>query len=243
MNPDVESFQRLRERVISCELCPRLRAYCQQIALVKRRAYLDEDYWGKPLPGFGDPCARLLIIGLAPAAHGGNRTGRMFTGNCSGDWLVRALHKFGFASKDSSQSRDDGLTLKDAYLTATVRCAPPGNRPDRKEIENCLRFLDEELRLLPNLRVVLTLGRVAFEAYVGRMQPARGVHRPVFRHGAKYDLGVGKPLVVASYHPSRQNTQTRKLTWEAWESVLAEIREVLDRASVRTPSQDESRYG
>ncbi|MEM2094926.1 MAG: uracil-DNA glycosylase [Candidatus Bathyarchaeia archaeon] len=229
----LDQLKRLEERVVKCELCPRLRAYCQHIASVKKKAYMHEDYWGRPLPGFGDPFARLLIIGLAPAAHGGNRTGRMFTGNGSGDWLVKALHKFGFANKDRSLSRDDGLVLKDVYLTAAVRCAPPGNRPEKEEIENCLRFLDEELRLLQNVKVVLTLGKVAFETYVRLKHPNWNVPKPLFRHGAKYNFGGGKPLIVSSYHPSRQNTQTRKLTWEAWESVFTEVRRMLDEYSRR----------
>jgi uracil-DNA glycosylase family 4 len=227
MGSSVDSFERLAERIISCERCPRLRAYCQEVARVKRRAYRDSDYWGKPLPGFGDPYARLLIIGLAPAAHGGNRTGRMFTGDGSGEWLVRTLHKFGFANKDTSLSRDDGLILKDAYLTATVRCAPPANKPNRTEIENCSLFLSEELNLLEHMNVILALGKVAFDAYLRHVPPSRLMHRPVFRHSATYSLGEGMPLLMVSYHPSRQNTQTRKLTWEAWESVFAEIRGIL----------------
>jgi len=227
LGSSVDSLERLREEIISCERCPRLRAYCQEVARVKKRAYKEFNYWGKPLPGFGDPYARLLILGLAPAAHGGNRTGRMFTGDGSGEWLVRALNRFGFANKDTSLSRDDGLILSDAYMTATVRCAPPANKPKRTEIENCSPFLGEELNLLEDVAVVLTLGKVAFQAYLSHLPPAELGRRPAFSHGAVYELGGGTPLLVVSYHPSRQNTQTGKLSWEAWESVFVEIQRIL----------------
>jgi len=223
-----DELEQLKERIISCELCPRLRAYCQQVAQVKKRAYRDFDYWGKPVPGFGDPHARLLVLGLAPAAHGGNRTGRMFTGDGSGEWLIRVLHKFGFANKDSSPNRNDGLVLKNTYLSAAVRCAPPANRPNRSEIENCASFLSEELDLLEDLRVVLTLGKIAFDTYLNHMPPKRFVQRPVFLHGATYRSHEERPLLVVSYHPSRQNTQTHKLTREAWESVFEMICRILD---------------
>ncbi len=221
-------FERLKERIISCELCPRLRAYCQQVAEVKKRAYRTFDYWGKPLPGFGDPHARLLVLGLAPAAHGGNRTGRMFTGDGSGEWLIRVLHKFGFANIDSSLNRNDGLILEDTYLSAVVRCAPPANKPNRQEIENCALFLSEELGLLEDLKVVLTLGRIAFDSYLSHVPPKRFAQRPIFLHGVTYRSHEGRPLLVVSYHPSRQNTQTRKLTWEAWENVFEEICKTLN---------------
>ena len=220
-------FEQLRKRIISCELCPRLRTYCQQVAQAKKRAYKDFEYWGKPVPGFGDPDSCLLVLGLAPAAHGGNRTGRMFTGDGSGEWLVRALHMFGFANKESSLTRDDGLILKDTYLTATVRCAPPANKPSRLEIENCSSFLAEELNLLEHVKVVLALGKVAFDAYLRYAPPDGFMQRPTFRHGAAYRLGKESPLLVVSYHPSRQNTQTRRLSWEAWKGIFQTIHGVI----------------
>ena len=200
-------FRNLADRIISCESCSRLRTYCGEVARVKKKAFKDWDYWGKPLPGFGDPHARLLILGLAPAAHGGNRTGRMFTGNGSGDWLMKALYDAGFANQPISHNRDDGLELNSAYITAIVRCAPPGNKPTGDEIKNCASYLNEELRLLKEVELILALGRVAFDAYL-KHRPDRSVtSKPVFKHGAVYDLG-SSPLLMASYHPSRQNTQT-----------------------------------
>jgi len=179
------------------------------------------------LPSFGDPRARLLIIGLAPAAHGGNRTGRMFTGDSSGNWLFKALYEAGFANQSASVSQDDGLRLDSAYVTATVRCAPPGNKPTREEIGNCSSYLAEELEILQNVRLVLTLGRVAFNAYLTHISDAP---RFKFRHGALYKVNGERPLLMASYHPSRQNTQTRKLTWEAWSNIFAETRKLLNRS-------------
>jgi len=180
------------------------------------------------LPGFGDPYARLLIIGLAPAAHGGNRTGRMFTGDSSGDWLFKALYEAGFANQPTSVNRDDGLRLDSAYITATVRCPPPANKPTRDEIRNCSSYLAEELEILPDVRLVLTLGRVAFNAYLTHLPDAP---RIAFKHGALYNIDRERPLLMASYHPSRQNTQTRKLIWEAWSNIFAETRKLLNRPS------------
>ncbi len=220
-------LEQLKKQIISCKLCPELREYCRKVALVKKRAYRDFDYWGKPLPGFGDPHARLLVLGLAPAAHGGNRTGRMFTGDGSGEWLVRVLHKFGFANKDSSVNVNDGLVLKDAYLSAAVRCAPPANKPNRREIDNCAPFLSKELSLLEHLKVVLTLGRIAFDSYLSHVSSKGFAERPVFVHGVTYRPNEGGSLLVVSYHPSRQNTQTRRMTWEAWEDVFENIRRIL----------------
>jgi uracil-DNA glycosylase family 4 len=185
---------------------------------------MDWEYWGKPLPGFGDPQARLLILGLAPAAHGGNRTGRMFTGDGSAEFLMAALHKFGFANKPNSQNVNDGLQLRDAYITAIVRCAPPRNRPKRVEIENCKRYWTAELRLLSRVRVVMTLGRVAFDTYVRFLREkgldTRGL---IFHHAAFYRLPEPNPALSASYHPSRQNTQTGKLTVKMLESLFREV--------------------
>jgi uracil-DNA glycosylase family 4 len=186
------------------------------------------NYWGKPLPGFGDPEARLLILGLAPAAHGGNRTGRMFTGDGSAKFLMAELYKFGFANQPTSTRVDDGLRLLDAYMTAIVRCAPPKNKPTRKEINTCKRYWTEELRFLPNLRVILALGRIAFETYVKYLKElGLETKRYKFRHGAFYKL-PDLPVLAASYHPSRQNTQTGKLTESMFDAVLQEIQRVIE---------------
>ncbi len=215
--------------IISCTRCPRLRAYCRRVAREKKREFSDWTYWGKPVPGFGDPRARLLVVGLAPAAHGANRTGRMFTGDSSGDWLYDALHRHGFASGPRSVSRDDGLTLKDCYIVAAARCAPPGNKPSRAELERCRRYLADEVRLLARVRVVVTLGRIAHDGWLKaagwwtRLAPRE---RPPFGHGAASDLPDGT-VVIASYHPSRQNTNTGKLTRAMWDDVFARARAAL----------------
>jgi len=218
----MQNLQVLNSRIIECKKCPRLAKYIADVAKVKVKRYNDWAYWGKPLPGFGDLNAKLLIIGLAPAAHGGNRTGRMFTGDSSGDWLVRALFESGFANQPTSERRDDGLKLKSAYITAIVRCAPPENKPTKQEIENCSCYLAEELKILRNVKVVLTLGAIAFNAYTS-MQNIDGLK---FRHNASYKLS--EKTLVASYHPSRQNTQTGKLTWDAWMAVFRKIRKIID---------------
>jgi uracil-DNA glycosylase family 4 len=204
----------LNQELVACESCPRLRKHCQEIAREKRRAYLDWDYWGRPVPGFGDPDGRVLILGLAPGAHGSNRTGRMFTGDGSGNFLYPVLHRAGFASQAESKHRDDGLRLSDAYITAVVRCAPPGNKPAPEEIANCSRFLDRELGGLKNVRVVVALGRIAFDGYLNHLK-RRGLlsskNGYAFAHGGRYGLPEGR-ILLASYHPSQQNTQTGKLT-------------------------------
>ncbi len=224
----VPDLAALNEGVINCRLCPRLVAYREQVGRIKKREFRDWDYWARPVPGFGDPAARLLVVGLAPAAHGANRTGRMFTGDSSGNWLIRALYKFGFASRPVSLGRDDGLELKDAYLTAVVRCAPPGNRPTPAEISACRRYLVAELGLLTRVRVVVALGHIAFAgflaAYYWPDRPPRGL---AFAHGGRYDLG--RVTLIASYHPSRQNTQTGRLTEEMLDRVFALARSELDR--------------
>ena len=204
-----------RDAIVSCERCPRLRAYCARIAREKRRAYLDDVYWGRPVPGFGDPRARLLIVGLAPAAHGANRTGRVFTGDGaggSGDFLMSALHRAGFANIPTSQHPYDGLRLRDAFIAAAVRCAPPDNKPTPDEIGNCLPHLDAEIAALPRIRVVVALGRIAFDAYL-RLLATRGIAatpRPAFAHGSVATLLNGLTL-IGCYHPSRQNTNTGRL--------------------------------
>jgi uracil-DNA glycosylase family 4 len=214
--------------IVSCTRCTRLRAYCQQIGREKRRAYRDDTYWAKPVPGFGDPRARLLIVGLAPAAHGANRTGRVFTGDGvggSGDFLMAALHRAGFANIPTSQRPDDGLTLDDAFIAAAVRCAPPDNKPTPEEIVNCLPHLDAEVAALPRVRIVVALGRIGFDAYL-RLLKHRGVAvrpRPQFAHGAIVRLPNGQTL-IGCYHPSRQNTNTGTLTPRMMDDVFRLVR-------------------
>ena len=219
------AFEALRNRIISFRKCPRLIDYISRVSNEKARRYSEWSYWGHPLPGFGDPEARLLVIGLAPAAHGGNRTGRMFTGDSSGDWLMRALHETGFANQSESVSVDDGLRLRSAYITAAVRCAPPGNKPLAEELMNCSEYLREEARILTEVETVLTLGRIAFDAYVRYVLP-RTVQRPRFMHGRLYEFG-DLPSLITSYHPSRQNTQTGRLTWEMWMGVFRKIKQIM----------------
>lgn len=225
-----QALAELNRRVVDCRLCPRLVEHRERTAREKRAMYRDDDYWGRPLPSFGDPNARVLIVGLAPAAHGGNRTGRMFTGDSSGDWLFETLHKFGFASSPTSRRRDDGLTLTDAYITAAVRCAPPDNKPTTEEKATCRAYLAGELRLLANVRVVVALGRIAFDGYLAaRRELGLEAPRPAprFGHGATHALSDGVTL-VSSYHPSRQNTNTGTLTRQMFEDVFAGVRRMLD---------------
>ena len=227
-NTPVTTLGELEDQIIECTTCPRLIDYCSAVARKKKRAYRNDEYWGRPVPGFGDPQARLLIVGLAPAAHGANRTGRMFTGDGSdgmgsADFLARALHDAGLATHATSRARGDGYTLRGVYLTCIVRCAPPGNKPTRPEIDNCARHLLRELELLPEVRAVLALGKLAFDQIV-RLWRVRGadVPRPApkFGHGATFAVGAGFPVLVGSYHPSRQNTQTGRLTEAMLETVI-----------------------
>jgi uracil-DNA glycosylase family 4 len=218
----------LAGEVVACRRCPRLRAHCTETARVKVRRFREHDYWGRPVPSFGDPRARLLIVGLAPAAHGANRTGRMFTGDDSGAWLYRALHDAGFASQPESVGRDDGLVLRDAYVTAAAHCAPPDNRPSPAEIAACRPFLVRELELLERTRVVLALGQIAWDAVLAALAE-RGVAlrpRPRFGHEAEVPIDARRTL-LGSYHPSRQNTQTGRLTREMLASVLARARSLV----------------
>jgi uracil-DNA glycosylase family 4 len=208
------SLADLNARIIACERCPRLRSYCAEVARVRRRAYIDHEYWGRPVPSFGDPKARVLALGLAPGAHGSNRTGRMFTGDGSGDFLFPVLYDAGFASQPNAQSRDDGMKLTGLWISAVVHCAPPDNKPTPEEQRNCAPWLDEEIRLLTNLRVVVCLGKIAFDGFLAHQQ--RAGHLPArsgitFGHGAEHILPTGL-TVLASYHPSLQNTNTGKLT-------------------------------
>ena len=222
----------IADEVIACRRCPRLIAYCAEVARVKRRAYRDWEYWGKPVPPFGRADARLLIIGLAPGAHGANRTGRMFTGDMSGNVLDRVLYEAGFASQPQSVSRDDGQRLVDAYITGVVRCAPPDNKPAREEIANCLPFLERELDLLKDVKVVVALGRLAFDHYLGILQ-RRGIirSRAAFRfgHNCLFETGPGQPALISSYHPSQQNTSTGKLTRAMLAAVFERARDLLER--------------
>lgn len=203
----------ITRNIVSCNRCTRLRTYCEQIAREKKAAHRNDTYWGRPVPGFGDPFARVLVLGLAPAAHGANRTGRVFTGDGSGDFLMRAMHETGFANIATSQRSDDGLVLHDAYILAAVRCAPPGNKPTPREIAACHPHLVAEADALRRTKVIVALGRIAFDA-AWRLLGERGVvlrPKPLFGHGLVYHPSGG-PIVIASYHPSRQNTNTRKLT-------------------------------
>jgi uracil-DNA glycosylase family 4 len=221
----------LNQEVVHCFRCPRLVAHREEIGRVQRRAYRGQEYWSRPLPGFGDPAARLLIIGLAPAAHGGNRTGRMFTGDRSGDFLYRALWETGFANQPQSVSRGDGLELRDAYITAPVRCAPPDNKPSRDEILNCRPFLVRELAILKRVRVVVPLGGIALDAYLSVLQERgciKSRSRFPFGHGAIFETHGGGPVVLASYHPSQQNTSTGRLTAAMLHDIFAKTRELLE---------------
>jgi uracil-DNA glycosylase family 4 len=208
------SLQDLNARIVACKRCKRLRAYCAEVARVRKRAYLQCEYWGKPVPSFGDPRARVLALGLAPGAHGSNRTGRMFTGDGSGYFFYPVLHEACFASQARAESRDDGMKLTDLWISALVRCAPPGNKPALDELRNCAPFLDEEIGLLRNLRVVVCLGKIAFDGFLaharrsGQLTSRSGL---IFAHGAEFTLPNGL-AVIASYHPSQQNTNTGKLT-------------------------------
>lgn len=240
--PGRDSLARVARDVIACTACPRLRRYCQEVAARGKPEFDGWTYWGKPVPGFGDPEADLLIVGLAPAAHGGNRTGRMFTGDASGSWLIRAMHRAGLANQPVSVRREDGLRFHRAYVTAPVRCAPPKNKPAREEIARCTPFLARELALLPRVGVILALGRIAFDV-CRRLLRERGADlRGVrFAHGAYYDLGESYPAFVACYHPSRQNTNTGKLTEAMLDQVFRTVRAALDRTSVRRAGRRDGR--
>lgn len=222
-----DALAQLTAEIVACRKCPRLVAWREQVALDKRAAFRDWEYWGRPVPGFGDPEARLLVLGLAPAAHGGNRTGRVFTGDRSGDWLFGALYRAGFANQPHSTSRDDGLELHDAYISAVVRCAPPTNRPLPEERDNCLPYLGRELRLLPHARVTVCLGAFALDglALMLGLRP-----RPTFAHGREIELPNGK-IALCSFHPSQQNTFTRRLTVPMFDAIFSRARELIEAGS------------
>lgn len=233
------SLRRAADEIIACRRCPRLRAHCEEIAIRKRAAFRDQLYWGKPLPGFGDPNAWLLIVGLAPAAHGANRTGRMFTGDESARFLAAALHRAGLARLPTSTHRDDGQTLCGAFMVAAARCAPPDNKPTPAELEACRLHLDTEVRALPNVRVVLALGRIAFEATLALWKD-RGASfhpKPRFAHGATCELEPRGPRLVASYHPSQQNTFTGRLTPKMMDDVLELARSFSRAAAPDRPAR------
>ncbi|HZI91098.1 MAG TPA: uracil-DNA glycosylase [Thermoleophilaceae bacterium] len=208
----------LEERVVACRRCPRLVEWRERVAREKRAAFKDEEYWGRPVPGFGDPAARIYVLGLAPAAHGGNRTGRVFTGDRSADWLYAAMHRAGLANQAESVSVDDGLRLEDAFVTAAVRCAPPANRPTPQERDNCIPYAAEELELLHEVRVIVCLGGFAWDAAL-RVTGSRARPRPKFGHGAEHELADGRVL-LGCYHPSQQNTFTGRLTEAMLDEVL-----------------------
>lgn len=217
-----DSWPSLHQDVITCELCPRLRRYSAQVAAAPVKRFIGWKYWARPLPGFGDPLARFWILGLAPAAHGGHRTGRIFTGDRSGDFLFAALNRVGVANQPTSVCREDGLELRDCYISASVRCAPPGNKPLPREISNCSRYLDREWKLLEHKRTILALGKIAWDAALqlaGRQGLAIAKPRPAFKHGAEYRLSEDLVL-VGSYHVSQQNTFTGKLTPAMFDAVL-----------------------
>ena len=217
-----DSLARLTEDVVNCRKCPRLVAWRERVALERRAAYRDQAYWARPVPGFGDPEAKLLIVGLAPAAHGGNRTGRIFTGDRSGDWLFGALYRAGFANQPTSVSREDGLQLMNAYVSAAVRCAPPQNKPTTQERDNCAPYLEREMRLLKEVRVIVCLGKFAYDN-VARLLGLRS--RPSFGHGVEVALPDGRRM-LCSFHPSQQNTFTGKLTMGMFDAIFARARKL-----------------
>jgi len=244
MSPEAKAaaWRSLERDVVSCRRCPRLRRHCEEVSRTKRRAYRDDEYWGLPVPGFGDPRARILLLGLAPAAHGANRTGRMFTGDRSGEWLYGALHRARLANRPESTGRDDGMALRGAYISAACRCAPPGNKPTAAEMNECATFLDRELELLRGLRVTLALGKIAWDAALRRADRAEPGSlprpRPAFGHAAQTRLRLqsGRPPVwlLGSYHPSQQNTFTGRLTRGMLDEVIGRARSLARRAAPRS---------
>jgi uracil-DNA glycosylase family 4 len=227
-----DGWRKLEKDIVQCELCPRLRHHCEEIARVRRRMYQDQEYWGRPLPSFGDPRATILMVGLAPAAHGANRTGRMFTGDRSGDWLYGALHRAGLASQAESITRTDGLKLNGVLISAAARCAPPANKPGKEELANCASFLDREFALMKNLKVVVALGKIAWDTILARSSRVAPDlmpnPKPKFGHCAETALvlnsGQAPLCVIGSYHPSQQNTQTGRLTREMFDAMIARVK-------------------
>jgi uracil-DNA glycosylase family 4 len=222
----VNSFEILNSELIKCKKCPRLVAWREEVAQSKRKAYQDQTYWGKPVPGFGDPDARIMVVGLAPGAHGSNRTGRMFTGDASGDFLYPALYRAGFANQPAADHIGDGLKLNDVFITAICRCVPPNNRPYIAEIKNCLPWLEAEINLLKHLQGFVTLGKIAFDG-IQRMYKMRDIELPdmEFGHNNFFELGNNLPWLLSSYHPSQQNTLTGRLTEEMFDGIWARAKE------------------
>ncbi len=230
-----EALERINAKVIKCRRCPRLVKWRELVAEEKVARYSDWEYWGRPVPSFGDPSARLLLVGLAPAAHGGNRTGRMFTGDRSGDWLYRALYKAGFANQPISESRDDGLALHDCYITASARCAPPGNKPLPQEFANCRPYLEAELKVLTNVRVIVGLGKIGCDTIVDTLRTlgiANVTRRIAFAHGAEMKLNE-RITLIASFHPSQQNTFTGKLTEPMFDAVFRRVKQLIAESEQR----------
>ncbi len=230
------TFAELNATLIACRRCPRLVEWREKVASEKRRAYQDWEYWGKPVPGFGDPAGRVLVIGLAPGAHGSNRTGRNFTGDSSGDFLYPALYRAGFANQPHASHRNDGLSLQDMYITASCRCAPPENKPTPAELANCRPYLAQEISLLNRVQVIVALGKIAFDSVLQYYQSTSHKAGPapilapstlIFAHGAQYLLGPDRPRLVASYHPSRQNTQTGRLTAAMFDEIWSQVKSLL----------------
>ena len=219
----MKTITQLNKQIRNCTKCSRLSKYIRDVAKNKVRRFKNEPYYGKPLSGFGDVNAQLLIVGLAPAAHGGNRTGRMFTGDSSGDWLAKAMHKYGFASIPTSNSADDGLVLDNAYITAAIRCAPPQNKPTKEEMQNCFGYLEQEFAILKNVKVILCLGKIGFDSVCKLLQtkPGKFGHNKVFE--------AGKYKIITSYHPSKQNTQTGRLSWNQWTNVFKKAKRLVDK--------------
>ena len=212
----------VNNKIIKCKKCPRLVQYISDISAKKTRRFVSERYWGKPVPSLGDVNARMLIVGLAPAAHGGNRTGRMFTGDSSGDWLARALYNFEFANKPTSQSVDDGYSLIDTYITASLHCAPPKNKPLKEELENCSTYIKEELHILKDIKVIICLGKIAFDS----CSKILGIKGAKFSHGGM--TYYRNQVIISSYHPSKQNTQTGRLKWNQWLDIFSKARAILE---------------
>jgi len=219
----IQKLQELNEKIIRCKKCHRLASYIKKVAKEKVRRFSNEKYWGRPLSGFGDINARLLIIGLAPAAHGGNRTGRMFTGDSSGNWVARVLYEYGFATKPTSEKIGDGFSLINTYITASLRCAPPQNKPLKEEIDNCSSYLEEELSILNNVKVIVCLGKIGFDSCC-KLLHIKGIK---FSHGKSFTHK--KWIIISTYHPSKQNTQTGRLTWKQWSGIFSKAKRILDK--------------
>ena len=216
----MKTISALNKKIKNCTKCPRLSQYIKEVAKNKVRRFADQDYYGKPLSGFGDINAKLLIVGLAPAAHGGNRTGRMFTGDSSGDWLAKIMHRYGFASIPTSQTSNDGLLLKNAFITAAIRCAPPQNKPTKEEMDTCFDYLSQEYQILKNITVILCLGKIAYDATCKLIK----VKPEKFGHNKLFEFDSVK--ILTSYHPSKQNTQTGRLTWKEWSAVFQKAKKL-----------------